>query len=207
MKVVIDQKYFCLFESIGKRIRFYPGKFVFCESDEANEIYLIVKGRVQVYLGTSSGKQTTIEVLKEGRIFGDASFLEHSVRKANIVAITDVELICCRITDLIPILQENSELALLMMRHLTSTCNYLTNTINRLVNYDSIQKVADFLLTETNPNEPVIPYTHSDVAGCLNLNRVTVSRIMGKFKAEGAVEYGRGKIRVLKRQKLEELLK
>ena len=73
--------------------------------------------------------------------------------------------------------------------------------------YDSIQKVADFLLTETNPNEPVIPYTHSDVAGCLNLNRVTVSRIMGKFKAEGAVEYGRGTIRVLKRQKLEELLK
>lgn len=145
--------------------------------------------------------------MKEGRIFGDASFLEHSVRKANIVAITDVELICCRITDLIPILQENSELALLMMRHLTSTCNYLTNTINRLVNYDSIQKVADFLLTETNPNEPVIPYMHSDVAGCLNLNRVTVSRIMGKFKAEGAVEYGRGKIRVLKRQKLEELLK
>ena len=62
-------------------------------------------------------------------------------------------------------------------------------------------------MTETNPNEPVIPYTHSDVAGCLNLNRVTVSRIMGKFKAEGAVEYGRGKIRVLKRQKLEELLK
>lgn len=107
MKVVIDQKYFCLFESIGKRIRFSPGKFVFCESDEANEIYLIVKGRVQVYLGTSSGKQTTIEVLKKGRIFGDASFLEHSVRKANIVAITDVELICCRITDLIPILQEN----------------------------------------------------------------------------------------------------
>ena len=99
MKVVIDQKYFCLFESIGKRIRFSPGEFVFCESDEANESYLIVKGRVQVYLGTSSGKQTTIEVLKEGRIFGDASFLEHSVRKANIVAITDVELICCRITD------------------------------------------------------------------------------------------------------------
>ncbi|MDD5958537.1 MAG: helix-turn-helix domain-containing protein, partial [Ligilactobacillus ruminis] len=74
-------------------------------------------------------------------------------------------------------------------------------------NYDSIQKVADFLLTETNPNEPVIPYTHSDLAGCLNLNRVTVSRIMEEFKAERMVEYGRGTIRVLKRQKLEELLK
>ena len=58
--------------------------------------------------------------------------------------ITDVEFIRCHITDLMPILQKNNDLMILMLQHLTSTCNYLTHTIERLVNYNSTQKVADF---------------------------------------------------------------
>ena len=96
MKVSVPEEYFPLFESIGRRMRVRAGEFVFCESDEANDIYLVIEGRVQVYLGSEDGRQTTLEVLKSGRIFGDASFLEHSVRRANIVAVVDTELISCR---------------------------------------------------------------------------------------------------------------
>lgn len=64
--------------------------------------------------------------------------------------ITDAEFIRCHITDLMPILQKNNDLMILMLQHLTSTCNYLTHTIERLVNYNSTQKVADFLLIETD---------------------------------------------------------
>lgn len=207
MKVSVPEEYFPLFESIGRRIRVGAGEFVFCESDVANDVYLVIKGRVQVYLGTEDGRQTTLEVLKSGRIFGDASFLEHSVRRANIVAVVDTELISCRMDDLIPVLSENAGLMIIMMQHLTSTCNYLTHTIRRLVSLTGEQKVADLLLSETDEKTSSISYTHGDVAECLAMHRVTVSRIMEKLKNEGVVDYSRGMIRVLDRKRLEKIMK
>ena len=197
LSISVPDCYFSYFEAVGERCVLPEGKVIFYESDDANDVYLIIKGRVRVYLSNPQGKQITLEVLKKGRIFGDASFLNHSVRKANIITITETELIKCHINDLIPILQNKRELMILMMQHLTSTCNYLTHTIERLVNYDSTQKVADFLLIETENGQKSIPYTHEDVAECLNMNRVTVTRIMKRFKDQELIDYDYGMIRVI----------
>lgn len=206
MAITIPDYYFSYFEAIGKRCVLPENHVVFYESEDANDIYLIIKGRVRAYLSSPSGKEINIEVLKKGRIFGDASFLNHSVRKTNIITITETELIKCHIDELIPILQNNRELMILMMQHLTSTCNYLTHTIERLVNYDSTQKVADFLLIETENGKKSIPYTHEDVAECLNMNRVTVTRIMKKFKDQELIDYDYGTIHVIHADLLHKML-
>ena len=206
MNIIIPENYFYLFESVGERCVLPSKTVIFYESDDANDICLLIKGRVRAYLSSSQGKQITLEVLKKGRIFGDGSFLNHSVRKANMATITDAEFIRCHITDLMPILQKNNDLMILMLQHLTSTCNYLTHTIERLVNYNSTQKVADFLLIETDDGRKSIPYTHEDIAGCLDMNRVTVSRIMKKLKEENAVEYEYGIVSVTDAKILKHIL-
>lgn len=207
MAITIPDHYFSYFEAIGEYCVLPENHIVFYESDDANEIYLILKGRVRAYLSSPTGKDINIEVLKKGRIFGDASFLNHSVRKTNIITITETELIKCRINELIPVLENNRELMILMMQHLTSTCNYLTHTIERLVNYNSTQKVADFLLIETENGKRSIPYTHEDIAECLNMNRVTVSRIMKRFKDASLIDYDHGMVIVNQAEGLNKYLR
>lgn len=76
MNIIIPENYFYLFESVGERCVLPSKTVIFYESDDANDIYLLIKGRVRAYLSSSQGKQITLEVLKKGRIFGDGSFLE-----------------------------------------------------------------------------------------------------------------------------------
>ena len=206
MSVTIPDDYFCFFESIGQR-RFFPeNTVIYYENDDADDIYLITKGRVRAYLNSSEGKDINLEVLKKGRLFGDASFLNHSVCKANIITVTETELIQCQITDLIPILQQNADLMLLIMQHFISTCQYLTHTIKRLVSYNSVQKVVDFLLIESEQKKKSIPYTHEDIANCLNMNRVTVSRIMKDLKNRQFIDYDYGIVSIKKPSDLKKML-
>ena len=70
MNIIIPEKYFYFFESVGERCVLPSKTVIFYESDDANDIYLLIKGRVRAYLSSPQGKQITLEVLKKGRIFG-----------------------------------------------------------------------------------------------------------------------------------------
>ena len=43
----------------------------------------------------------------------------------------------------------------------------------------------------------ILPYTHEKLGGCLNLNRVTVTRILHDFEEKHLVRLGRKQIQVI----------
>ena len=84
---------------------------------------------------------------------------------------------------------------------LQSCCNYIF--LQSL--YDGKQKVVDYILVNAGATGS-LPYTHNDIANCLGMNRVTVSRIMQELRAEGLLNYTYRKVTVLDRDGLEEVL-
>ena len=96
---------------------------------------------------------------------------------------------------------------MLIFRHMADTCNYLTHQISRLVQYDSVQKVADFLLCEAESRgSSALPYTHQEIADSVSLNRVTVSRILSDFRGKGWIRSHYGSISILSPGALRSLL-
>ena len=63
----------------------------------------------------------------------------------------------------------------------------------------------DFILVNAGSTGS-LPYTHNDIANCLGMNRVAVSRIMQELRAEGLLDYAYGKVTILNRIGLEQLL-
>ena len=55
MNIIIPENYFYLFESVGERCVLPSKTVIFYESDDANDIYLLIKGRVRAYLSNSQG--------------------------------------------------------------------------------------------------------------------------------------------------------
>ena len=110
-------------------------------------------------------------------------------------------------------MQESRELNKLILTLLTVNYGNLCSQLKRLTLYDSTQRVASYLLDQTLvPHEELgifdetLPYTHEELGACLNLNRVTVTRILNRFAKEGWVKLRQKRIKVLNRAELQALL-
>ena len=193
------------FAQIGTTKRDLAGEYIFTRGELASTVYLIKSGRVLVTTSLGDGRMLTFSVLKKGSIFGDGAFADHYLREVDISAVTDVEVIVCETKDLLPLLCENQAFLLMLLRHMAELSNEMAHQLVRLAHYDGKQKVVDYILVNAGATGS-LPYTHNDIANCLGMNRVTVSRIMQELRAEGLLNYAYRKVTVLDRDGLEEVL-
>ena len=207
MSIHIPAEYFPLFRSAGHARALPADTDIFVQGDPASCIYLVTRGRVRAFAMSADGRETTLEVLTAGRIFGDSSFLSGIRRSVTIRTVTAAELVVCPTDRLVELCRGSAEVMVLLFQHMAETCNYLTHQVTRLVHYDSRQRVADFLLCESDSRgREELPYTHEEIAQSVSLNRVTVSRILSELKERGAVAGGYGSVRITDRAALRALL-
>lgn len=209
----IRDEQFDMFEAVGQLLHYRAGELIYMQQDSADILYLIRKGRVRVYLSTESGEEVTLEIVEKGRIFGESSFVQNACRPTTVSAVTDTELVACRLSELGPALCGSWELTSALLQMMSDTCDYLSRLVKRAYLYDRRERLAAFLLEQTavdNPDKGIVdgalPYTHEDLALVVGLSRVTVTRVLGEFQRQGWVECGYRKIRVRDREGLRQAL-
>ena len=209
----IRDEQFGMFEAVGQLLHYRAGELIYMQQDSADILYLIRKGRVRVYLSTESGEEVTLEIVEKGRIFGESSFVQDACRSTTVSAVTDTELVACRLSELGPALCGSWELTSALLQMMSDTCDYLSRLVKRAYLYDRRERLAAFLLEQTavdNPDKGIVdgalPYTHEDLALVVGLSRVTVTRVLGEFQRQGWVECGYRKIRVRDREGLRQAL-
>ena len=74
----IAQNLFKYFIETGTSIKYYPGDIIYMEEDNSNNLYLILKGRVRVFLVSKDGQEITLDIISKGGIFGESSFLQNT---------------------------------------------------------------------------------------------------------------------------------
>ncbi|MCD7857546.1 MAG: Crp/Fnr family transcriptional regulator [Clostridiales bacterium] len=191
--------------------RFARNEMIYLEGDVANTLCIIRRGRVRIMLSTQEGEELTVEIVEKGRLFGESSFLSKSLRPTTVTAVTEVELICCTIPQLIPCLCQNPDILTKLLQHCSETMNHLSYSLHSFRFLNRYQRVASFLLTETgtdNPDKEItgqcLPYTHDEIAMCLGLARPTVSQVLKEFERKGYVRCAYGRVYVLDRAALEQ---
>lgn len=209
----IRDEQFDMFEAVGQLLHYRAGELIYMQQDSADILYLIRKGRVRVYLSTESGEEVMLEIVEKGRIFGESSFVQDACRPTTVSAVTDTELVACRLSELGPALCGSWELTSALLQMMSDTCDYLSRLVKRAYLYDRRERLAAFLLEQTavdNPDKGIVdgalPYTHEDLALVVGLSRVTVTRVLGEFQRQGWVECGYRKIRVRDREGLRQAL-
>lgn len=173
------------FEKAGQIQNYQKTDLIYMQEDDADLIYLIIKGKVRVYVMNSNGKEVTIDILKSGEIFGESALIPHSKRPTTIEALQDVKLIACYPEKLYPYCQQSQELMISIMQSMSKTCDYLTAMMKRSYTYNRYEKVAAFLLDQIQYNyQQEISYTHEEMASLLGLSRVTVTKVLNEFEKE-----------------------
>lgn len=209
----IKAELFHYFENAGTKVIYHPEDMIYMQEDDANSLYLITKGRVRVYVMAPNGDQITLEIIGKGRIFGESSFMQNSSRPTTVDAITEVELIACRLDDLYPYLNESKELTISLLQMMSQTCDYLSSLIKKAYTYNRYEKIASFLLEQTvtfNPDKDIIndtlPYSHEEIASLVGLSRVTTTKVLNEFAKKKYIINEYKKIVVINKKALSLLL-
>lgn len=205
----LNSELFCYFEQAGMKKIYHPNDLIYMQEDNAEYLYLILKGRVRVYDIAASGKEITYNILDKGEIFGESSFFYNAYRPTTVSAVNEVELILCHLEDLYPYISKSMDLTVSLLQAMNETCNHLTKMLRWAQTYNRYEKVAALLLDLVKDDDVykdivngVIPYTHQEIAASTGLARVTVTKILGQFSREGFIQIRYGKIKVINKEGL-----
>lgn len=209
----INEDLFYYFEEAGAKVKYYPQDIIYMQEDDANSLYLIIQGRVRVYVMNPNGDEVTLEIIGKGRIFGESSFLQNSSRPTTVEAIGEVELISCHLDDLYPYLSESKELTVSLLQLMSQTCDYLSSLVKKAYTYNRYEKVASFLLEQTTYNNfdkgvinDTLTYSHEEIASLVGLSRVTTTKVLNQFAQKKYILNEYKKITVLNKKALSLLL-
>lgn len=144
----IAENLFNYFKNTGTLIKYQPNDIIYMQEDSSNNLYLILKGRVRVYLISKDGQEITLDIIDKGRIFGESSFLLNTSRPVCVSAIDEVELISCNLENLYPAILESKELTIAIMQLLSSTNDHLTNQVKKHIFITAMKKLLLFIRTK-----------------------------------------------------------
>ena len=172
-----------------------PMNHILQQADQqAGNLYIVHSGRLRVFLSNEHGKELTLDVIHKGSVFGTNSFLYHGTHKVSIQSVTEARLIVCSQDTIRTLSASHPELSRDLLQYFIEENNHLTHLLEPITLYSAADRVMDFLLVATDHGKRQIPYTHEDIAMCLSMNRVTVSRIIKNLCDQGIVENSYGKI-------------
>ena len=182
------------------------GKTIFFPGDPAERFYFLIKGAVKLSRVYETGEEITVALLRESSVFGVLSLLteSNSDRFYHAMAFTQVELLSMRMGYVEKALQEDSELAMLLLSGLSSRILQTEMMIETLSHRDMSSRLKSFVLTlcrdfgvqRGNGIQIDLKLSHQEIAEAIGSTRVTVTRLLGELREQGIISVEKKKITV-----------
>ncbi|MGQ9665743.1 MAG: Crp/Fnr family transcriptional regulator [Anaerolineae bacterium] len=172
---------------------------IFYRPDEMGEVlFLLKKGRVQLYRISPDGKKLVIDILGPGTIFGEMSLVGQRMYNTFAEALDDCLICVMSRADVERLIMEKPRVAL---RLLEITGRRLQEVEARLEDmaFKSVPaRLASLLVRLAQEQGKVIMgYTHQDLAETVGTYRETTTQVLNSFKEKGLIDLARKRITIL----------
>ncbi|WP_455206116.1 Crp/Fnr family transcriptional regulator [Kaarinaea lacus] len=170
---------------------FSKNTIIISEGDNSDSMYVVLSGKVKVFLSDDEGKEIIINILKEGDYFGELALLDESPRSASVMTLGESKLAVLSKTAFDECLKANPQIALQVIKGLSLRLRNLTDNVKSLALMDVYGRVARTLLemAETQGDVRVIDQklTQRDIASMVGASREMVSRILKDLSIGGYI--------------------
>ena len=161
---------------------------------------VVVSGRLRAYAISEEGKELTLYRLLEydACLFSASCAINSLSFDVMVYAETDAEAVYIPSDVYKRLLNESLVVANYTNELMASRLSDIMQVMDQIVNKRMDSRIADFLLEESVLEESAtLKLTHSQIANHLGSAREVASRILKLFESDGAIELGRGEIRIL----------
>jgi CRP/FNR family cyclic AMP-dependent transcriptional regulator len=169
------------------------GGFIVTQNDRGGCMYLLVSGRVKVSLASPDGKELALNYLEAPAHFGEMSLVDAEPRSADVIAVTDVEILGLESRDLAAAIQIQPRLALSLIGTLSRRLRHMITRLEDLAFHDARHRVMRVLFNvataayETRGVPLVSGLTHYEIATLAGTSRETASRIISSLVKQGVI--------------------
>jgi CRP/FNR family transcriptional regulator len=192
-------------EQVSARLRetrLARGSSIFQQGQEGDYLYVIVTGRVRIYLSGADGREITFRIYGSGEIFGEFALLDGKPRSANATASSDVHALVLYREDFWELLEQNFDLARRLIAALTERLRYTTRTLERQSFLSARGKLAEVLvhlasLDSMGADTVRLELSQQELADYINTTREWVNQTLQSFVDEGLIRLERRAVIVL----------
>ncbi len=182
----------------------YPKhSIVMNEGDLSDTLYIILSGKVKVYVSEADGREVTLSILGPGKFFGELALIDESPRSASVSTLETTSLSLVSKAAFEQCIKKDPEIALKLMRVLAQRIRSLTDSVKNLALLDVYGRVARLLenLAVSKNDVQVIEQrlTHQDIANMVGASREMISRIMKELMTGNYIEFKEKQITLLKK--------
>jgi CRP/FNR family transcriptional regulator, cyclic AMP receptor protein len=162
--------------------RSYPkSTIILSEGDSSDSLYLILSGKVKVFLNDESGKEAIINYQEAGEYFGELSLIDESKRSASIMTVEKTNLAVITRQAFYQIMSDNPAIAIHLLKDLVQRVRALTEEVKSLALSDVYGRLVKTLqsMAVEHDGQLVIesPFTQQELASRIGASREMVCRI------------------------------
>lgn len=193
--------------TLGVLRKFRRGTYVFQQGDDANELFMIVDGRVELTSTTSEGEERLHSILRPGNLFGEAELLTESQRMTTALAVDETTVWRSSRTSFMQFIEENPDVLRRLLAEVARRMQALDNLIEDLKTLPLKGRIAKALLTLALPADggplprrtesviaetmestmQTIEITQSNLGRLCDGSRENVARVLADLQRRGAI--------------------
>jgi CRP-like cAMP-binding protein len=183
------------------------GALIQVEGDEAEAMYLVLRGQVKIMRTAPNGREQVIHIAAPGQYINMVPLLDGGPNPASVQALTDAVLLAFPAERVRGLMAHEPAFTLALLTDLAARQRRLVGLVDELALHTVQGRLAKLLLARAEAAErgvPIPPLTQADMAAQLGTVREMVSRTLRTFEGLGLIEMERGQIVVKDRAGLEE---
>jgi CRP/FNR family transcriptional regulator, cyclic AMP receptor protein len=195
-KLAFDPKLFLAKVGLGRTITEYPkSQIVFSQSEPADAIFYIQKGKVKLTVVSDAGKEAVIAILGPGDFFGEGCLGAQSLRMATAIAMSECSIVRMEKSASVRVLHEQRAFAEMFLAYLLSrNIRIEADLVDQLFNSSEKRLARLFLMLanfgkEGKPEPVIAKINQETLAEMIGTTRSRVSFFMNKFRKLGFIEY------------------
>ena len=174
---------------------------VVTEGDKTDSLYIVVSGKVRIYVSDEKGKEIVLSESGPGEYFGEM-VLDEGPRSASVMTLEPTQFLVVTKEDFRDFVARSPDFALHLILKLIKRIRTLTNDVKSLALMDVYGRVARMLLDLAVDKDGKLVIenkpTQQEMASRVAASREMVSRILTDLTAGGYIEVERDRIVIAK---------
>ena len=177
-------------EQHGTVKSFRKNAIIISQDDKSYSLYVILSGRVKVFVSDEDGREAVLNYQGAGDYFGDLALIDKQPRVASVMATEASKFMIISRQDFLTCLSRNPEIAINLIKPMTQRMRMLAKNVSSLALMDVYGRVARILLQQAVEKEGEMVtgrITQQEIAEMVGASRAMVSRILKDLKAGGYI--------------------
>jgi CRP-like cAMP-binding protein len=182
------------------------GRIFYMPEETGEVLFLLKRGRVQLYRISPNGKKLVVVTLGPGTIFGEMSLVGQGMHNTFAEAVDECLLCVMSRADVERLMRDKPRVAFRFVEALGDRVSELESRLEEIAFKSIPARLASLLLRladEQDQRDEVVGYTHQDLGEMLGTYRETITQTLNDFKSAGLIEISRKRVKIVDKEGLE----